>query len=391
MVKDLVEFHEMVWHCTKCANCWFINPYFVQNAEFYYNCPSGVKFGFDSHHSGGRMEIARGLIEEELVPTKTLSDIVYSCTLCGNCHVQCNFLIELEPLNVFEALRRKLVKDGFGQPAHQAFKESIEQNHNPYKEAHEKRTRWSKKKDLKEQAEVLYFVGCTSSYRTKEIAENTVKLLDKLGVDYTISSEEYCCGSPLLRTGYYEAGIACMNHNMDLVRKVGAKKVIFSCAGCFRTFKDDYKEELGDLGVELQHVSEFLASEIKDGKLKLNRKEAIVTYHDPCHLGRHCDVYDEPRDVITSVPGTRLIEMDRNKFNAWCCGSGGGVKSAFKEMALDTAKERLREALSTGASVLLSCCPFCKLNMEDANKKSLEKVEIKDVTEYIVECLEENE
>ena len=390
MVKQLEEFHEMVYHCTKCYNCIYINPYWVQNGDRYYGCPSGVFYRFDAYHSGGRMEIARGLIEGELEKTDKLAHVYYACTLCGLCESNCNFIIELEPTKVFEAMRRDLVKDGFVMPEHEAFSNSIEDNHNPYAEKHENRTEWLKKLgvEMKPEAKILYFVGCTSSYRTKEIAEATVKIFKKLGLDFTVSPEEFCCGSPLLRTGRYEQAVELMKHNWSLIEKTKAKKVVFSCAGCYRAFHTDYQQELGKLGVELLHVSQLLDEILKKRSLTFNEKKRIITYHDPCHLGRHEKVYDEPRNMIKAVPGATLKEMDRITMNAWCCGAGGGVKSAFKDFALKTSEERIREAELTGADLLLSCCPFCKVNLKDGAESSNSKLEVKDLTEFLMDCIE---
>lgn len=392
MIKDLSEFHEMVYHCTKCYNCIFINPYFVQNEDRYYGCPSGLFYKFDAYHSGGRMEIARGIIEEELAPSEQLSHVFYACTLCGLCEQNCEFIIELTPTKVFEAMRRKLVKEGLERPEHVEFTKSIKEHHNPYKSEHAKRTKWLKKLGIepKPEAEILYFVGCTASYRVEEIAKATAKIFQKLNIDFTISPDEWCCGSPLLRTGHYDDALTVMKHNMELIEKSGAKTVLFSCAGCYRAFKKDYEIEFGKLPFKVQHVSEFLNNLIKKGKLKIHGNEKIVTYHDPCHLGRETKVYDEPREVIKSVPRTKLKEMDRNKMMAWCCGAGGGAKSAFKDFALSTSKERIREAELTKAEILLSCCPFCKLNLSDGIKKSKSDIEIMDLTEYVEPLIEEN-
>ncbi|MBD3230542.1 MAG: (Fe-S)-binding protein [Candidatus Lokiarchaeota archaeon] len=386
MSKELREFHEDVWHCSKCFCCAFINPYYLTDENYYYGCPAGKYFEFDSHHASGRMELARGIIEEEIpYPTEKMLEIIYSCTTCGLCNANCSFLKGLEPVEVIEAVRRKLVEDGIAPlPKHKKFAESTEKNHNPYGEAHKKRTRELKDAKINPNAESIYFIGCTSSYRTKDIASATIEILNKLDIDYTImGDEEWCCGSPLFRTGQMKIAKEVMEHNINTIKEnfPNAKRILFSCAGCYRTFITDYKKFELDFDIKLVHMCEFLQDLINDGKIELPKKDELITYHDPCHLGRHCDVYEPPREVIKSI--ANLIEMPRNRINAWCCGSGGGVKSAYNEMAISTAKERIEEAKSTKAEFLMSTCPFCQLNLAQANKQSSEKIKVLDLVEYI--------
>lgn len=390
-LKELRDFHEDVWHCTKCFCCAYVNPYYLEDEDYYYGCPAGKYFEFDSHHASGRMEIARGIIEEEIpYPTEKLLEIIYSCTTCGLCNANCSFLKDLEPVEVIEAVRRKLVEDGIGPlPQHKKFADSIEKNHNAYQENHDKRLKKINNAKINPEAEHIYYIGCTSSYRTIEIANATIKILNKLDYDYTVmGDDEWCCGSPLFRTGQTEAGIKVMEHNLKTIKEKfpNAKSILFSCAGCYRTFKTDYKKLYGsDFDVKLVHISELLQTLIKNGTIKLSIKDINITYHDPCHLGRHCDVYEPPRDVIESF--SNLIEMPRNRINAWCCGSGGGVKSAFNDMAIATALDRLEEARSINADILMSTCPFCKLNLCQANDQADEKIEILDLVEFIAKIL----
>jgi heterodisulfide reductase subunit D len=176
-----------------------------------------------------------------------------------------------------------------------------------------------------------------------------------------------------------------VKHNIEDVRKRKAKKVIFSCAGCFRTFKEDYPKILNqELGVEVLHVTEYLNELLQKGELKIAKKfPHTVTYHDPCHMGRHVGVYDAPRNLLKAIPGLNLIEMSRVRENAWCCGAGGGVKSGFKDWAIDIAKKRISEAENTNAEYLVSSCPFCHRNLEDAIRATNSQLKMLDVTEIL--------
>ena len=354
--------------------------------NYYMNCPAGKKFIFDSYFSGGRMEIARGLLDNSLkIPTPKLLEIIYSCTTCGSCQEICFYNREIKPVEVFETLREFLVESEIGPlPEHVAFINSIKNKHNPYQEAHDTRLNWLEEKENIRDSKLLYFVGCTSSYRTQNIAQATTKIFEKLNIDFTVTPEEWCCGSPLFRVGAVKLGEEMMRHNMEEIKKLGVEKVIFSCAGCYRSFKQDYPAHGIELDFEIQHISEFLADLIKEGKITLGELDLSVTYHDPCHLGRHLGVYKAPRDVIQAIPKLKLVEMYRNRYNAWCCGAGGGVKSGFKELALETAGERIEEAKKTGTEILVSACPFCELNLKESIKAKGDALEVLDITELLL-------
>jgi heterodisulfide reductase subunit D len=376
-----------IYQCSlKCFNCQFINPHMLVDQNHYMNCPAGKKFIFDSYFAGGRMEIARGLLDNSLkIPTPKLLEIIYSCTTCGSCQEICFYNREIKPVEVFETLREFLVESEIGPlPEHVAFINSIKNKHNPYQEAHDTRLNWLEDKENIRDSKLLYFVGCTSSYRTQNIAQATAKIFEKLNIDFTITPEEWCCGSPLFRVGAVKLGEEMMRHNVEEIKKLGVEKVIFSCAGCYRAFKQDYPAHGIELEFEIQHISEFLADLIKDGKVTLGELDTSVTYHDPCHLGRHLGVYKAPRDIIQAIPKVKLVEMDRNRYNAWCCGAGGGVKSGFKELALETAGERIEEAKKTGTEILVSACPFCELNLKESVKAKQDALEILDITELLL-------
>lgn len=332
------------------------------------------------------MEIARGLLDNSLkIPTDKLLEIIYSCTTCGSCQEICFYNREIKPVEVFETLRELLVEQEIGPlPEHLVFINSIKKNHNPYKVAHDLRLDWLGSKENLKEAKLLYFVGCTSSYRTQNIAKATFKILEKLKIDFNIAGDEWCCGSPLFRVGAVDLGEEVMRHNIEALKKLGVEKVIFSCAGCYRTIKKDYPAHGIELDFEVQHVSEFLSDLIKEGKIKFENLDIEVTYHDPCHLGRHIGVYQAPRDVIKAIPKVKLVEMFRNRYNTWCCGAGGGVKSGFKDFALETATERIEEMKKTGTKILVSTCPFCQLNFKDSIEANDEDIEVLDLTELLL-------
>ena len=214
---------------------------------------------------------------------------------------------------------------------------------------------------------MLYFRGCTAREKQTGIAEATERLLKVAGVDFHTLDDEKCCGSVLLRTGFIDEATQQIKKNTEILK---GEKIITSCAGCYKTLKDDYD------GLDVIHISQLLDELIKEGKLRLSKKDLDVTYHDSCHLGRHSNVFDEPRNVVNAV--ANIVEMENVRENSLCCGAGGGVKSAYPEIANQMASSRIAQAKETGCTTLITPCPFCKLNLEN------DDLEVLDLTEFLV-------
>ena len=215
---------------------------------------------------------------------------------------------------------------------------------------------------------MLYFRGCTAREKETDIQKATEKLLKLAGVDYHILDDEKCCGSVLIRTGFEKEAEEQIRKNTEMLK---GETIIASCAGCYKTLSDDYE------GLDVIHVSQLLNKLIKEGRIKLSKMDLDVTYHDSCHLGRHSEVFDDPREVIESV--ANLVEMENIRENSLCCGAGGGVKSAYPEIAEQMAKTRIEQAKDTGCKTLVTACPFCKLNLKN------DDLEVLDLTEFLVE------
>lgn len=228
-----------------------------------------------------------------------------------------------------------------------------------------------------------------ATYRAKEIANSTIKLLRKADVDFKLlGKEEWCCGSVLLRTGNVETAKELAEHNIQALKNAGTTQVLTSCAGCYRTLKKDYEDMFGKQDFEVVHIVDFLEKLVDEGKLKFPKVNMKVTYHDPCHLGRHSNIFEAPRKILNSIPGLELIEMARNRNNARCCGAGGGVRAAFKDLSNKMADARLSEAEETGAEVLTSACPFCTFALREAAERNKSKIRVLDLPELLVEILE---
>ena len=221
---------------------------------------------------------------------------------------------------------------------------------------------------------MIYFRGCTAREKETGISQATEKLLKLADIDYHILDDEMCCGSVLLRTGFEDEARKQIEKNTEVLRD---ELILTSCAGCFKTLKEDYD------GLDVIHISQLLDELIRGGKLNFTKKDLNVTYHDSCHLGRQLEVFDEPRNVIESV--ANLVEMENSRENSLCCGAGGGVKSAYPEIAGEMAKSRIAQAKETECEILLTPCPFCKLNLEN------DDLEVMDLTEFLVEYGDVNE
>jgi len=216
---------------------------------------------------------------------------------------------------------------------------------------------------------MIYFRGCVVREKLSYIADATEEILKIAGVEYTLLDDEGCCGSFLMRTGYREDAIEVMNETLKKLQGPDPDEVVLvSCAGCYNTLKNDYKEEL-DVELNVIHTSELINKLIKEGKLSINKSNLKATYHDPCHLGRHSGLYEEPRQVLNKT--CELVEMDLNREHSRCCGAGAGVKSAFPETALKVASRRIQDAEDTGAEILVTSCSFCILNLDNALEDEL--------------------
>lgn len=215
---------------------------------------------------------------------------------------------------------------------------------------------------------MLYFRGCTAREKETDIADATEKLLELANIDYEILEEEKCCGSVLFRTGFEKKAQDQIKKNIKLLKN---KKILTSCAGCYKTLSQDYE------ALDVIHISDLLDYLIKENKLNFKFDDTLkVTYHDSCHLGRHCNKFDSPRNVISKV--SNLIEMKNNRDNGLCCGAGGGVKSAYSEIADELSIFRINQAKDVDADILITACPFCKVNLKDKG------IEVLDLTEFLI-------
>lgn len=379
--EKLTDYRDDYWVCGKCKMCQSVNVQKVESARFSYNCPTGTRHRFESYYAAGMMEIARALTNLEFEPTEKTAEIIYSCNLCGLCQEMCYPLKGMHTTRIIQLLREKAVDEGWGPlPAHQPSLDSISSNDNPFGLESSYKAGAAKAlgaKDLtKKKAETLFFVGCAmAAPEMREKLEAVGKVLSAGQVDFGVLGEaEPCCRSLSLMLGDRDAFEENVMENVERFSATGASRVVTACPHCLEVFRDEYSN-ITEL--EFLHISELVSSLIEDGKIKPARDVGIkAVYHDPCMLGRWCEVYQAPRAALGSVPGLELLEFERKLENSWCCGAGGGVKSADPQLAAWTAQERLAEAESVGAEALVTACPHCENQFVESGAKVYDICEI---------------
>ena len=391
MVLDDVK--EWLYGCSRCGTCKDVLNIFIPA------CPAGEKYQFESYFPSGQIAIARGVAEGILsLADDDIRERMYACTGCLSCEQQCAVYHHQHIFEIVQALRTEAVTQGFLNPAYMVMYYGLRKDDNVFGKPKEERGDWAKDLEVKyaaqEKVDVLYHAGCMISFEPElwEVPRSVISLMKAAGVDVGImGSEETCCGGRAYEIGYLGEFTKYAEHCLQTFNTLGVSKVITSCSDGYAAFKMLYPKIDIEKKFEVLHVVEYLDQLIKEGKIKFTKKVPMkVTYHDPCHLGRHitdAGVYDAPRDVLKSIPGIELVEMERIRENAWCCGAGGGVSQANPELALWTANERLKEAKATGATALVTSCPWCEKNFKDAIEEYGEQIEVYDIAEIASKAL----
>jgi Fe-S oxidoreductase len=391
MVLDQLK--EWLYGCTHCGTCKEVLNIFAPA------CPSGEMYRLESYYPSGKMLIARGVSTGVLdLSDEDMLDRIYACTGCLSCEQQCGVYHHQHIFEVVQALRTEAVTQGNLNPAYVIMIDSLKKNDNVFGKPKAERGEWAREIDVKDASRdkpgVLYHTGCMLSFdhELRDIPQSAIRLMKAAGSDVGIMGmEESCCGGRPYEIGYVGEFTKYAEHCTETFNSFGADTIVTSCSDGYSTFKNLYPEVNVDMKFEVLHMTEYLDQAIKEGKLKLSKEVPMkVTYHDPCHLGRHLGdegIYDEPRNVLKSIKGIELVEMERNRENAWCCGAGAGVSQVNENLALWTANERLKEAKATGATALVTSCPWCIRNFKDTVKKYGEAIEIYDIAEIACKAL----
>ena len=286
----------------------------------------------------GRLEADQGV-----------KDSLNTCTTCGLCTENCP--AGISPPDIIERARGMLVALGLTTSELEDLDRKILNSGNTFGEKTDRLCWLPDRSLIREKADYVYFVGCMNSYRYHETARRTFSILSQFGA--TLLPREQCCGSPLLRTGFDARKV--IDENSRQIKRIGARTVITGCAGCYTTLKNSYGNQF-----QVLSVPEFLASHISE--IDLKPLDITVTYHDPCHLGRHNRIYEQPRQVIRAI--CRLVEMKASRNAARCCGGGGGVRAGYKDLSLQMARRRL-EDVPDDVDYIVTSCPLCIRNLRD--------------------------
>jgi len=360
------QFEDQVLRCVSCGFCQAVCPVYGLTRR-------------PALNARGKMLLLQEVMEGRFDLDEDLVETLFQCTGCASCVNNCPSGVDVP--EIIQAARRDMVGVGTCHPAFDGMNKILKTADNIYKESEPPEYLAGRK--LNQPAEYIYFAGCVGAYREEEATEKTLGLLDHLKVDYTLI-HEVCCAGVLEEVGY-PANIDKASQVIDRVKAVGAKTIITGCPYCYRTFTNRPQfSGLGDAGINVVHIAQFLQQH--DFGVTSDLK---VTYHDPCDLGRHSGIYQEPRDTIKKI-APDYVEMKHHHAMSLCCGAGGGVRGAFPSNSLNMARRRLAEAEAAGADIVLTECNSCVHNLSNA-KLRRQNIEVFTTSQFISHLLDGRE
>lgn len=365
------------YYCLECGKCSSICPISRYNPSY-----------------SPRVMVENALMgyEDELTYNREL----FSCLTCYQCSDKCPADVDY-PLFMQKARSMASAAGENGDCAHSGILQSLVRLMSN-SQIKQNRLDWlSDSYQTAEKGEIMLFVGCAPYFepaledigvRALGTIENSIRILNSLGIEPVLIADEKCCGHDMLWTGDVTTFQKLAEQNVAAIKKAGVRKILFTCPECYRTLKKDYPEHL-EFDYEMQHISEFLAERIDDLNLKEVKRK--VTYHDPCRLGRHLGIYEPPRKLLEAIPGLELVEMERSREESVCCGTSAWTNcdSYSRQIRVD----RLLEAKGQGASSLVTACPKCRTHFTCAmTTRGEEKgpdieIEVTDLVDLIAEAL----
>ncbi|MCS7280019.1 MAG: heterodisulfide reductase-related iron-sulfur binding cluster [Desulfobacterota bacterium] len=369
--------------CTRCGRCQDVCPAYASEKPL-----SPKKFIQDLKAEWEK--VAKGKKDEDGLLDRVISEeTVWSCTACLACQVNCPISIPTFDKNI--ELRRYLTLTlSKTTPETRLLFKNLQQKYDPYGMGKRQRTEWIEnlniKNALEEEVEYLFWVGCVASLddRNRKVAKAFVNILHKAQVSFGIlGQEEACCGDPARRCGNEDLYLGIAQSNVELLKELKIKKIVTTCPHCYNTLKNEYPQIGGTF--EVYHHSQLIWQLLRDQRLKISKAtDELVTYHDPCYLGRVNRIYDDPRRIIEAVSTRGLVEMERHHDRSFCCGGGGG-RIWMEEHHKRINHIRIEDAAKTNANILLTGCPYCLIMMEDAvkDKELSDRMRVLDLSELI--------
>ncbi|MCX6384237.1 MAG: (Fe-S)-binding protein [Actinobacteria bacterium] len=384
----ILEKGDELYSCSRCGTCLAYCPIYKQTLD-------------ESLAPRGKMSLLEAISKGKIEYSDKISEKLFTCTACNICTSECPSGVKLDEM--ISTAKSDLIDAHKYPQVLDILKERIKKAYNVTFDSNTGRLDWAAQlpegepeKYVKAKAEVVYFVGCVSSFspRSFGIPRSIVQDFDSAKVDYTLlGEEEWCCGFPLINSGIKDVVGDLAKHNIDAVKSKGAKLLVLSCPSCYHTWKHEYPKYLSEkVDFEILHISQYLLRLIKEGKIKLGPLSGKITYHDPCDLGRNSGIYAEPRDVIKSIPGIDFIDMAANRKLANCCGGGGNLESVNQALASKIALAKADEIIETGADIVVTSCQQCNRTIDASLKKKKKetnaKVKVIDLPELVLQSIQ---
>jgi Fe-S oxidoreductase len=385
-----MKYADILHRCFRCGYCKLPGNYTDVN------CPAYAAFRFETYSPGGRMWLLRAWLDQKLKPSRRFQQILFSCTACRNCVEQCALpKIKDELLLAFTAGREELIDAGKVPPAVRDCLTKFQNYGNPYGFSRKKRTQWAEGTDVElfSDQDYLFFPGDVGAFddRGKEIARSVATLLTRLGISFGILGEkEVSDGNDVSAMGESELFGMLAEENIKQFNQLNVRKIIALSPHGFNALRNEYPALGG--ARQVFHYSQILADHRGSLSFKDAPRNLPVTYHDPCYLGRHNREYGAARKVLAALPGLEIREMDRSMQDALCCGGGGG--NIFTDIIGDgpesPARDRVAEALDTGAEILAVSCPTCAVMLADAVKANNMdgRIQVKELSEIVNDWLD---
>jgi heterodisulfide reductase subunit D len=380
--------------CTRCGECIESCPTFAEarNEQIHpLEKIEKLKRFWKADHLGwlARLFGIRPASDQAL---KGFGQGVYQCTLCARCHVVCPVGIDTRELWI--SMREQLVAWNEYPEVFDLLRDDVEEKHNISGDDNSNRLVWTQNMERvppglesRSNAETVYFVGCVSALypRVFGIPQSFVQIIEQVEPDFTtLGGDEWCCGFPLQIAGMSQQVQDLAHHNVESVRAVGARRLVTTCPSCYHVWAREYPRILGEpLGFQVLHATELFDEWIQKGQLQLNSVPQLVTYHDPCDLGRTSGIYDAPRRIIQAIPDIRFVEMADSRELSLCCGGGGDAEMADPELTAAVGKRRMEQAQEVGAQIVVSACQQCKRTLAEVARRNRVRIRVMDITELV--------